>query len=234
MTSLSVGFSVTFLNSVWKRRLPSTALSKRVARVGGAAAAGQVLDRAIAGIGDDGGRFRRAKFAAQPLNVRGKCANRSPATSPASGFAGFFGAGSAFQRWRSQWTRNLSVRVALQRAPERVQVLRAQALLLGPRLDGGILLSRRPMLIQPQRGQAFFVIDRVLLVEVDDRLLAVLLPIGEGDDGMRGEPNARGREQRVIGDKLGGGVILLEQGRRHGERFAGVVEALAGGRVNGE
>ena len=85
-----------------------------------------------------------------------------------------------------------------------------------------------------QRREVLLVIDGVSLVKADDGLFVELLPVGEGNGGMRGELEAGRREQGVVGDLLGRRVILLEQRRRHRQRFAGVVEPFAGRWIDGK
>ena len=68
------------------------------------------------------------------------------------------------------------------------------------------------------------------LVEVDDALDAVLVAVGVGHHRMRREDETLGLEDDVVGDQPGRRQVLLQEGRRHGERFARVVEAgLVGG-----
>ena len=51
---------------------------------------------------------------------------------------------------------------------------------------------------------------------------------------MRGEDQSVRQQHDVIGDLARGGEILLEQCRRHRERFAGIVESRLVGRIHGE
>ena len=84
----------------------------------------------------------------------------------------------------------------------------------------------------PSSSEIGRIIDFVLLVEAENRLLGELLLIGERDDRMRGERQLSRRQQHMIRDVLRGGVVLLEEVRRHDERLAGIRKTLARSRVD--
>jgi hypothetical protein len=71
-------------------------------------------------------------------------------------------------------------------------------------------------------------------VEVDDAEHRVFVAVGVDQHRVRGEGEALWGEHGGVGDLTGGGEVLLEEGGRHRQRFAGVVEAVAIGGIDGE
>ncbi len=90
------------------------------------------------------------------------------------------------------------------------------------------------MQIRVSGQEVIGVIDLVALVEVDDPLDAVLVPVGFGHDRMRREDEAAGFQHDVVGDQPRRRQVFLEEGGRHGERFARIVEAGLVGGVDGK
>ena len=76
------------------------------------------------------------------------------------------------------------------------------------------------------------VIGRLAVVEIDDALDRVLLAVRLDQHRIRREVDAVGRQHHVIGHFARGLQILVQQRGRHGQRFAGVVEARRIGRIH--
>ena len=71
-------------------------------------------------------------------------------------------------------------------------------------------------------------------VEIHDAQHRVLVAVGVDQHRVRREGQALRGQDDGVGDLTGGLEVFLQEGRRHRQRFAGVVEALAVGRVDGE
>ena len=119
--------------------------------------------------------------------------------------------------------------------PDQGKILHAQFSL------GGIVAQFRIGLAKPvapaifPRGQEVVgEIDRVALVEIDDALDAVLVAIGLGHHGMRGEDKAPRLQNNMVSHQPRRRQVLLEQRRGHGKGFAGVVEAGLVGGIDGK
>ena len=90
-------------------------------------------------------------------------------------------------------------------------------------------------MLEPPGGQEIVgVVGLLPLVEIDDPPHAVLVAVGVGDHRVRREGEALGFQDEVFGDPPRRLQVLLQQGRRHRQRFRRVVEAGLVGGVDGE
>ncbi len=94
------------------------------------------------------------------------------------------------------------------------------------------LPSAARCLIAPGGLEVIRVIGGLRAVEIDDALDGVFVAIGLDQHRIRREIDSVGRQHHVIGHFARGLQVLVQQRRRHGERFAGVVEAGGIGRIH--
>ena len=90
------------------------------------------------------------------------------------------------------------------------------------------------MLESPGRQKVVGIVDPMPLVEIDDSPDAVLVSVGFGHRRLGREIEAGGLEDQMVGDPPCRGQVFLEQGRRHRQRFARVVEPCFVRRVDGK
>ncbi len=152
---------------------------------------------------------------AQPLAPRPRCVGRT------GGRRRQFIPGLANGRQRAD------VRLGLgQGRPEQRQVLRTQASLGGESGQYRIgSAERRALPVLPGRKEIIRQIDVVPLVEIEDALHAVLVAVGFGHGRIGSEDEAFGLEDDMVRHPPRRLQVLLQEGRRHGQRFARVIEA---------
>ena len=122
-----------------------------------------------------------------------------------------------------------------ERRPERRQVFGADPIRPGDLGQRRLRLAkRRPMAETPGGLKIVTVVAVLLVIEIDDLLHAELLPIGLGQHRMRREGETLAPQEQVAGHVAGGLQVFLQEGRRHRQRFARVVEAGRIGRIDGE
>ncbi len=78
------------------------------------------------------------------------------------------------------------------------------------------------------------VIGRLLRVEAENAPNGILLAICLDQHRMRREVNAVRRQNGMVGHFSGSLHILVQQRRRHGQRFPGIIEACGIGRIYGK
>ncbi len=119
--------------------------------------------------------------------------------------------------------------------PDHGQVLRTQ---LRVRRDGSQrragLSENRPVLEAPRRQKVVGIVGRLAFIEVHDPFDRILLAVGLDEHRMRREGESAGREHHVIADFARRLQVLVEQGGRHRQRLAGVVEAGGIGGIDGK
>lgn len=90
------------------------------------------------------------------------------------------------------------------------------------------------MLEAPSRFEVVGVVGRLTFVEIDNSADPVFVAIGIGYDGVWGEVDSVRMEDEVFADGACGGEVLFDEGRGHGEGFAGVIEPCDVGGVDRE
>jgi hypothetical protein len=86
----------------------------------------------------------------------------------------------------------------------------------------------------PRRQEIIGVVGRLTLVEIDNPAHDEFVAIGVGDDRKRRERKTFGLEHQMVGDEPGRIEVLVQQRRRHRERFGRIVEPGLVGRVDRE
>ena len=90
------------------------------------------------------------------------------------------------------------------------------------------------MLKPPCRLKIVGVIDLISVIEVDDAMDAVFVAVGLGHSRMRGEHEASGFQDQMIGDVPGRRQIFFQQRGRHRQRFSRIVETCLIGGIDRE
>ena len=88
------------------------------------------------------------------------------------------------------------------------------------------------MFVHPRRAEVVGVVGWLPVVEIDDLLDAVFLPVGFDQHRMRREGKSLLLQVHVAGDFTCSGQIFFQEGGRHHQRFAGVVKARRVGRID--
>ena len=126
----------------------------------------------------------------------------------------------------------------LERAPDRRQILCAALghLHLGGDVGerGARFTEHRPMLVDPRGPEVIGVIGVLTIVEIDDLLDAVLIPIGLDEHLIRCERESVRVEEHVIRYAPRRLQVLGQERRRHRQRLAGVVEPRLVGGIDGK
>ena len=131
--------------------------------------------------------------------------------------------------------RAVLVRPVVQEVPDRLQILQAEPFLGGEPREGGVRAAQgRAVPESPGGKEVVGEVGPLAVVEVDDPMDAVLVPVGVGDRRVRREAEPVGHQDEVLGDPPGGLQVLLDQRRRHPQRLGRVVEAGRVGRVDRE
>ena len=120
-------------------------------------------------------------------------------------------------------------------APDERKILRAEFGISRDTGQSGCGLAQRDaVLIAPGCGEVIGKVGGLAEVEINDALDGVFIAIGFDEHRSGAEGDAIRGENHVVADFVRGLEVLVDQGGRHGERFAGVVEAGLIGGVDGE
>ncbi len=119
-----------------------------------------------------------------------------------------------------------------QRRPHHAQIRRAQLRIGRDALQRHFRFGTMAILVGGE--EVIGIVHAMPCVEIDDALDAILVAIGLRRHRIRREHEAVRLEHDVLRDVPRRREVLLQEGRRHGERFARVVEAGLVRRIDGK